>query len=334
MSSDTANHGERGRTSHRIGRILLNYARLVIVMVALSAAAACFGRFNLYCELFSHFQFQYFIGATGCLVLFLIARRWRWSMAAGALALYLAVAIVPWYLPVDRQHRSNPGRQLKLLISNVYTANTDHQRLLDLVEREKPDVVVLMEVNRRWMDALEPLDAQYPIQRSRPREDNFGIALFSKLPLDHLKLRYFDSELPSIVGRIQWAGQSIHLVATHPLPPIRRENHQRQRDQLTEVANHLKEENGPVVLVGDLNCTMWSAAYRRFMRQLPALRNSRESFGIVGTWPTAFRSALLRIPIEHCLVSKHLAVLDCRAADPIGSDHLPLIVTLAQRHQE
>lgn len=322
---------DRNRPKSSVVAILLVFMQLVLIGIALCTVAGWFGAVNLHCELLCNFKLQYLVGAIGCLAMLAIGRRWRWAAVAMVLVIYHAALIVPWYLPADQTHRDNPGHRLKLLVANVFTANTDHQRLLDRVEQEQPDVVVLMEVDRRWVAAMEPLTERMPVHLAEPRSHNFGIALFSRLPIDKLQTTYFGNDLPSITGELRWAGQTIRLVATHPLPPINPGNLQSQRDHLSAIADSLVDHRGPIILAGDLNCTLWSSTYRNLMERLPTLRNSRESFGVLGSWPTGFRSSLLRIPIDHCLVSDDLAVLDCRTGQAIGSDHLPLIVTLGRR---
>jgi endonuclease/exonuclease/phosphatase (EEP) superfamily protein YafD len=39
--------------------------------------------------------------------------------------------------------------------------------------------------------------------------------------------------------------------------------------------------------------------------------------------------AVLRIPIDHCLVSPSVAIVDRRVGPPVGSDHLPVFVDFA-----
>ena len=44
------------------------------------------------------------------------------------------------------------------------------------------------------------------------------------------------------------------------------------------------------------------------------------------TWPSGL--ILLRIPIDYCLVSEGIGVMDVQVGPDIGSDHFPLIVDL------
>jgi endonuclease/exonuclease/phosphatase (EEP) superfamily protein YafD len=70
---------------------------------------------------------------------------------------------------------------------------------------------------------------------------------------------------------------------------------------------------------------MWSPFYQRFIQQA-GLKNARSGFGIIPTWSTKLPP--LSIPIDHCLVSPNVNVLQMRAGRYVGSDHLPLITDL------
>ncbi len=51
---------------------------------------------------------------------------------------------------------------------NVKQSNDAYDRVADLIEREDPDLLLLMETNGAWMDALDEQIAAYPQQMAMP----------------------------------------------------------------------------------------------------------------------------------------------------------------------
>ena len=101
-----------------------------------------------------------------------------------------------------------------------------------------------------------------------------------------------------------------------------------RNQQLQSIATLMASLSSPKVLVGDLNITMWANHYKELVAAT-GLRNTRRGVGVIPTWPRHLPFAA--IPIDHCLISDELAVLDMRAGDSIGSDHLPMLVQLGLR---
>ena len=187
--------------------------------------------------------------------------------------------------------------------------------------------MVLQEVTRRWMWAMEGLAAEYPHQLTGPREDNVAIAIFSRLPLARRDLHELGvAGLPTLTATVLVDEQPVALLVTHPKPPVERRQFLLRNDQLQEVGALARALPRPLVVVGDLNTTMWSPWYRDFCGP-NELTNARDGFGILPSWPVPY-PAVARLPIDHCLVSPGITVTGCRLGPAIGSDHLPLIVDL------
>ncbi len=124
-------------------------------------------------------------------------------------------------------------------------------------------------------------------------------------------------------------GKPVSIVTTHPLHPLTRRSFALRNDQLGAVGDLAGDRTQPVMLIGDLNVTMWSPWYRLLVAETQ-LTNARRGFGVMASWPT-FLPPIMRLPIDHCLVSDELIVTDCRLGPAFGSDHLPLIVDVAVR---
>lgn len=85
----------------------------------------------------------------------------------------------------------------------------------------------------------------------------------------------------------------------------------------------LIERSDPTIVIADLNASMWSPHYTRFVSET-GLKNARQGFGVVSTWPVQFDP--LMIPIDHAMVSSDILVKDFRVLSGIGSDHAPFVL--------
>lgn len=241
----------------------------------------------------------------------------------GATLAINAWAVLPWYFPGNR--KVDAKAEITLLLSNVYTPNADKHGIVNLVLEKKPDVVILLEVNDAWMESLERIKRKYPYSIWKPRQDNFGIAVFSRLPLINPEIATIGSAgVPSIVCSVEKDGTRTALIATHTLPPVSGEYFSYRNGQLMQLAERAAAEKGNLIMAGDLNTSMWSACYAEFIEKC-GLGNARKGFGPLPTWP----SFLPLLPLDHILCSKGTGVNNLEILANIGSDHLPILATMA-----
>ncbi len=280
-------------------------------------------------ELLSHFQPQYFLAALACAAVLGLLRRWRWCAVSLASLSFAGVAVLPYQAAGRAAHADagDAGPSVRVLLANVLLSNREHDRVLQLVRNADADVLVFQEVNERWKSALAPITAAYPFVAGKTREDPFGTLVYSRLPiLEHGTLLHGAAGRSSLQLVIDVHGTPVSVVCTHPRPPLHKGSFALRNDQIQRVTELIETLPRPIVLVGDLNTTMWSPWFRRLCDRAD-LASVREGAGVLGSWPASL-PGFLRIPIDHVLVSPDVTVVGCRLGDPIGSDHLPLIVDL------
>lgn len=292
----------------------------------LCSLAGCAGRLHKYAELASHFRAQYLLASTACLVIFPLHREFAWAAAAvAAMALNLP-AVVPWFF--SRPRATGSGRRLRLLLANVNRANTRHDLFLAFVRRHSPDVVVVQEVDAVWAQALSAMQDRYPFHEVHPRNGGSGMALYSRLRFERSDVSLSEGEVrPGILVRLEAGEGFVWVFSIHPRAPIRPGQFERRNRMFAAAAEHLAQLPPPKICIGDLNASLWSPHYRDFAKQT-RLTNVRQGFGLLPTWPAFLRFRWLMIPIDHCLISDDIRVLDAGTGPDIQSDHLPLLVTI------
>jgi len=297
-----------------------------LIPCLLLSLVAYLGGFHRYFELLSHFKVQYFVISCIVFLLLSLAQQKTWWLVSLFCLTLNAVDVIPWYIPQFSPIHTPSGQPLRVLLANVYSDNQRYADFISLVKAEKPQLLVVQEINPMWSQQLEALKPLLPYQIVYPRFDNFGIAVYSAIPLRNTNIKSFtEYDIPSIFTEVQWQRQTVSIIATHPLPPINVEYFKSRNQQLLEVGNGISSTNKIHAVIGDFNTTMWSPYYRKFIRQT-GLKNARAGFGILPTWPQG--ASMLQIPLDHCLISPEINVLKIRTAGDIGSDHRPLIVDL------
>jgi len=305
---------------------IVGLMQIVALLTSILSITTAFSDGHRIVELFSHFKIQYFALSLFCTILFLMFRHYKTALAMALIAGLNSIYILPWYFETEKDRNTAYTVQLKILHSNVLASNTQYQKLIDLVIKESPDLLILQEVSPTWISNLLPLDNIYSYKHAIPRNDNFGIAIYSKYPFNKItEENWGPTRIPSLNISLAISGQTISLISTHPLPPINNDFFTSRNKQLNDIARIASNIKTPLILIGDLNITMWSKNYVDF-EMASGLSNARKGFGLIPTWPTPMLPFM--IPIDHCLVSPEFEVQSLKAGPDIGSDHLPLIVKM------
>jgi endonuclease/exonuclease/phosphatase (EEP) superfamily protein YafD len=220
---------------------------------------------------------------------------------------------------------------LRLLIANVLQDNREHHRLLAAVQREQPDLVLLVEVDEEWARALGVLDAAYPHRVSRVLDNCYGMALYSRLPLHEVKVAFLvQDDIPSIHARFALSdGAHVWLHAIHPRPPepLRDQDSAPRDAELMKVAKAIRDRpEGPTIVAGDLNDVAWSHTTSLFLKE-SGLLDPRLGRGFYNSFNA--RNPLFRFPLDHVFHSRHFRLVDLRRLENVGSDHFPMLVALS-----
>ena len=216
---------------------------------------------------------------------------------------------------------------VSILIANVLESNRSYGPILDLVVAQDPDLLLLVETDAAWAEALEPLRARYPHVVAQPQDNTYGLMFYSKLPLTDPQVRFLlQDDVPSVrTGVTLRSGQTFTFFGVHPRPPHPGQSSAPRDAELVMVARAVKAAGGPAVVAGDLNDVAWSKTNDLFQR-ISGLLDPRIGRGLYPTfnakWP------LLRWPLDHIFFSDDFLLGRIERLPHIQSDHFPILISL------
>ncbi|ROO32847.1 endonuclease/exonuclease/phosphatase family protein [Salinisphaera japonica] len=282
-------------------------------------------------------RLQTSIGLVAVLIgFFFFTRRYRTpattaaTITAGVLG-YQAFLLLP-YLPTgtDLANDSCPvDHRFKVMVANVRLTNDPDNRLIDQVRAADPDVFLALEVDQKWTRALAPLKTRMPHTVIHPTGSYFGIALYSRLPLDNPHIEHLaNQDTPQIVTGVQLpTGEVFDFLGIHPRPPHPSQSALGRDAVLMRAAFLLRDNDRPGVVAGDFNAVPWEDAVA-MMRDVAQLVDPRHGYGYLPTYDA--QSWWMAWPLDHVFYEAGFAALELERGQAFGSDHYPYIATLCR----
>lgn len=257
----------------------------------------------------------------------------------GACLVYQVDRILPYTIlsPQQVKGAADPSaetEELSFLVANVEIDNRHPEPLLNLIDEEDPDLVLTIETDEWWMEQLRPLQETFPHTVRHPRDNAYGMCLYSKYPLVAPNIRFLvEDDVPSIHTKVELpSGTHAWFHGMHPRPP--HPNHEpdtTERDaELLLLAREIQDRDVLTVVGGDLNDVSWSYTTRLFQK-ISGLLDPRIGRGLYNTFHA--RYPLLRYPLDHAFHSEHFALSQLNVFPYVGSDHFPVLVEL-QHHPD
>lgn len=244
-------------------------------------------------------------------------------------AIKIIIEILP-YSPLAKVEviKSDKAPDIKIFIANVLQENNKYAGLIEEINSQDPDIVFLVETNKKWQGFTQEIANQFKYKVELPLENYNGMLLYSKFKLENIQIRYLVLDfIPSITVDICLEdGNKIKFYGVHPRPP-RLQNEVIDRDkELLLIAEEISKQDLPTVITGDLNDVGWSPTTKRFLKESKML-DPRKGRGLFNTynaklWP-------FRWPLDHVFVTKEFKVTSIKRLPYYGSDHYPIYIGLS-----
>lgn len=301
---------------------------LLAALCAGAAVAAHFGRTSLQWDILAHFAPVWLggalAGALGGLFFRGYARALIVSMGAVGVAAAAALMAPEYLRDTGPKARPDAPGQLKLIQFNVWHDNASFDRSVDWLIAQDPDIVVMEESRpeiRRMIAARTRWHATC---------DECETIIYSRAaPIRQGSPRVPGAPGPLTRAVFEDARGRYTVIGVHYSWPTDPEDQQPQEQRLARVLG--ETDRARAIVAGDLNSAPWSFFRRRWDAEFGVIRRDRALF----SWP-AIRYGRLRgtgafpfLPIDHVYAGSDWATVKVERGPRLGSDHYPVVVTLA-----
>lgn len=317
-----------------VNRIMEDAAVCLAALSLLAMLAAQGGRFSDRLDIATHFAPVFIVLAITAALLSIatqpgLLRRVTLAMSGAAIVLASLLLLPEVFRNAGPQAEEAEGPTLKIVQLNSWSGRNQTMPLTaDWILSQDPDIVIVEEATRRFQRVFE---ARANYHRTCNPEDRCEVIIYSKVaPISAgLEPVSAGAYFPWTRATFTAPGGAFTVIGAHFTWPVPAGPQQQQSLRLTTMAQRYDPDR--LIIAGDFNSTPWSFTLRR---QDQALGLSRRNKAML-TWPAmAFSRWNIHMPlpflaIDHVYAGKDWRTVSVERGPSLGSDHFPVVVTLA-----
>jgi endonuclease/exonuclease/phosphatase family metal-dependent hydrolase len=271
-------------------------------------------------------------------------RRPERLLVSTIVAFVLLVPVVRLATVNDRGPLEAPALPLRVMTYNVHHGFDAHgdpsiDRIVRIIEEDRPDIVALQEVSRSWLvagsfDMLEWLARRLDMHYvwGPTADGTWGNAILSRYPIaqartfpmpnnDQLRLDRAFTRVDIEVGQ----GQITTVFATH-LHASRGDTAIRLEQIRSIIAAGASDRSDDVIVLGDLNFRQWEPEHD--LLQQAGFLDSFKVAGARASRREGGATSRANVRIDYIWVTPSLELSEFEIGSEFASDHLPIAVTV------
>ena len=271
--------------------------------------------------------FTPYVALAGVLATVLIAalRRWAAAGVAGVCVVVLVALVAPRGL-ADGAPSGADSVALRVLTANLQAGDGAIPELIEIVRRERVDVLSVQELTLVGARALEAVAPKLPERALQVREGSRGTGLYARVPLRPLPPARGTFFAMAAAEARPPGTPPVQLVAVHARAPVRGPDIVVWRRDLRALPR-ARPRGALRVLAGDFNATLDHRELRRLIGSGYRDAAAAAGQGLRTTWP-AGRRLPPGLAIDHVLADRRAAVRSARVVSLPGTDHRAVLTEL------
>jgi endonuclease/exonuclease/phosphatase (EEP) superfamily protein YafD len=284
-------------------------------------------------EVLQNFGFIYFFtGLISLLLIFILNKKITGFILVVSLlnitnVFYYGLIIKPFFWQIASIENAQSKCSLedfkfKLLYANVFADGGDLKKLSEMINRDKPDVVALLEVNEDRLNKLK-LETDYTYNKKLFYENHYDVSLFSKFPITDAKIESVGEDLrPHIIKKIDFPnGAKINLILLHAMPPISNDAIVHNKILIRRLITMAKYTKGNYLLLGDFNATPFSSNIN-MITDWAEFKHAAYGLGYYNSWNAFY--PISTFMIDHIFTKGCIRASNFQKLEAFNSDHYPL----------